>query len=160
MFKQRLKNKETDRYIFGRSKERDNTISKYIIQEQTKPKLKNYNKKLHWNEKQKSNKIYLSLLEAQLFSDENKNNNLINLPVNSSRKQKKLDSSNTTLNNEQNGRLIIFKDVEQSLENKRKIKKCPFKVLDAPSFKDDFYLHLLDWSKKNFLAVGLGKELY
>lgn len=28
----------------------------------------------------------------------------------------------------------------------RKVPKLPFKVLDAPSLKDDFYLNLLDWS--------------
>jgi cell division cycle 20-like protein 1 (cofactor of APC complex) len=36
----------------------------------------------------------------------------------------------------------------------------PFKVLDAPSLSDDFYLNLVDWSEKNFLAVGLGHQLY
>jgi len=33
-------------------------------------------------------------------------------------------------------------------------------VLDAPQLKDDFYLHLLDWSQKDFLAVGLEKSIY
>lgn len=35
----------------------------------------------------------------------------------------------------------------------------PYKVLSAPKLKDDFYLNLLDWSKKNIIAVGLGKIL-
>lgn len=38
----------------------------------------------------------------------------------------------------------------------RQVSKVPFKVLDAPSLSDDFYLNLVDWSEKNFLAVGLG----
>ena len=42
----------------------------------------------------------------------------------------------------------------------KKIPKSPFKVLDAPSLKDDFYLHLLHWSSKDQLAVGLDKSLY
>lgn len=33
----------------------------------------------------------------------------------------------------------------------------PFKVLDAPNLKDDYYLNLLDWSWQDFLAVGLCK---
>ena len=37
----------------------------------------------------------------------------------------------------------------------RKISKIPFKVLDAPSLRDDFYLNLVDWSDTNNLAVGL-----
>lgn len=43
---------------------------------------------------------------------------------------------------------------------KRKIAKVPFKVLDAPSLQDDFYLNLVDWSSTNVLAVGLGSCVY
>ncbi len=42
----------------------------------------------------------------------------------------------------------------------RKIAKGPFKVLDAPSLQDDFYLNLIDWSSSNVLAVGLGTSVY
>ena len=43
---------------------------------------------------------------------------------------------------------------------KEKISKAPFKVLDAPALKDDFYLNLIDWSSENTLAVGLGSCIY
>lgn len=43
---------------------------------------------------------------------------------------------------------------------KEKIPKAPFKVLDAPALKDDFYLNLIDWSSQNILAVGLGSCIY
>lgn len=42
----------------------------------------------------------------------------------------------------------------------RKIPKSAFKVLDAPSLKDDFYLNLVDWSYTNVLAVGLASCVY
>lgn len=42
----------------------------------------------------------------------------------------------------------------------RKIPKNPFKVLDAPALKDDFYLNLIDWSADNVLAVGLKECVY
>lgn len=42
----------------------------------------------------------------------------------------------------------------------RKVARTPFKVLDAPSLKDDFYLNLVDWSSRNVLAVGLGSCVY
>lgn len=42
----------------------------------------------------------------------------------------------------------------------RKISKIPFKVLDAPSLQDDFYLNLIDWSSTNILAVALGSCVY
>ena len=37
----------------------------------------------------------------------------------------------------------------------RKIAKIPYKVLDAPQLRDDFYLNLVDWSDSNNLAVAL-----
>jgi cell division cycle 20-like protein 1 (cofactor of APC complex) len=42
----------------------------------------------------------------------------------------------------------------------RKISRSPFKILEAPNLQDDFYLNLLDWSSTNFIAVGLGSEVY
>merc|ERR1719266_1276942 len=42
----------------------------------------------------------------------------------------------------------------------REIPKSPFRVLDAPSLKDDFYLNLVDWSKGNLLAVSLKSCVY
>lgn len=42
----------------------------------------------------------------------------------------------------------------------RKIPKAAFKVLDAPSLQDDYYLNLLDWSPNNVLAVALGNSVY
>eukprot|EP00299_Pterocystis_sp_00344_P019811 c9798_g1_i2.p1 GENE.c9798_g1_i2~~c9798_g1_i2.p1 ORF type:complete len:509 (+),score=118.59 c9798_g1_i2:46-1527(+) len=42
----------------------------------------------------------------------------------------------------------------------RKISTVPYKVLDAPSLQDDFYLNLVDWSSNNILAVALGSAVY
>src|SRR5579859_8239889 len=42
----------------------------------------------------------------------------------------------------------------------RTIPKMPYKVLDAPELKDDFYLNLVDWGAQNILAVGLGSSVY
>ncbi|KAH6559772.1 hypothetical protein BASA50_000779 [Batrachochytrium salamandrivorans] len=42
----------------------------------------------------------------------------------------------------------------------RYISKTPFKVLDAPELKDDFYLNLVDWSSTNILGVGLDSCVY
>ncbi|KAI1298191.1 substrate-specific activator of APC-dependent proteolysis [Mortierella claussenii] len=42
----------------------------------------------------------------------------------------------------------------------RYISKMPFKVLDAPDLRDDFYLNLVDWSAQNVLGVGLGSAVY
>ncbi|KAF9325339.1 substrate-specific activator of APC-dependent proteolysis [Podila minutissima] len=42
----------------------------------------------------------------------------------------------------------------------RTVGASPFKVLDAPDLKDDFYLNLVDWSSQNVLGVGLGSCVY
>ncbi len=40
------------------------------------------------------------------------------------------------------------------------MKKNPFKILDAPLLRDDFYLNLVDWSDKDHIGVGLQSSLY
>ncbi|KAK9458474.1 WD40-repeat-containing domain protein [Lipomyces oligophaga] len=43
----------------------------------------------------------------------------------------------------------------------RVLSFAPFRVLDAPGLRDDFYTNLLSWSSTtNDLAVGLGREVY
>ena len=43
---------------------------------------------------------------------------------------------------------------------RRSIPKIPYKVLDAPALKDDYYLNLVDWSDQNDLVVGLAGSVY
>ncbi len=40
--------------------------------------------------------------------------------------------------------------------SERIISKTPERILDAPNLIDDYYLNLLDWSRNNVVAVGLG----
>jgi cell division cycle protein 20 (cofactor of APC complex) len=42
----------------------------------------------------------------------------------------------------------------------RNVTLSPEKILDAPDFRDDFYLNLIDWSSVNCLAVALNRDLY
>ena len=51
-------------------------------------------------------------------------------------------------------------DFSLDLYKHRKISKTPYKILDAPSLIDDFYLNLLDWSASNQLLVGLASCVY
>ena len=57
---------------------------------------------------------------------------------------------------------LDFDDSESTINfiKQKKIPKTAYKVLDAPNLREDFYLHLLDWSKKDILAVGLDNILY
>eukprot|EP00756_Hemistasia_phaeocysticola_P065516 Hpha_TRINITY_DN8609_c0_g1::TRINITY_DN8609_c0_g1_i1::g.168876::m.168876/K03364/CDH1; cell division cycle 20-like protein 1, cofactor of APC complex len=43
---------------------------------------------------------------------------------------------------------------------RRFISATAYKILDAPAFVDDFYLHLLDWGASDLLAVALGELVY
>ena len=55
---------------------------------------------------------------------------------------------------------MSFYENADSQNKQRKINKMPFKVLDAPQLRDDFYLNLVDWSSENVLAVGLNRAVY
>lgn len=55
---------------------------------------------------------------------------------------------------------ICDKFYETTQGQDRVISKTPFKVLDAPSLEDDFYVNLLDWSPSNLLCVGLNSSVY
>ena len=48
----------------------------------------------------------------------------------------------------------------QNAAKTRQISTKPERVLDAPDLRDDFYLHLLDWSKNNHMAVALHDTLF
>jgi len=43
---------------------------------------------------------------------------------------------------------------------KRPLPKAPFRVLDAPSVMNDYYLNVLDWSAEEIVALGLCDHLY
>lgn len=36
----------------------------------------------------------------------------------------------------------------------------PYKILDAPYLRDDFYLNLVDWSSNDHIGVGLQSSIY
>ncbi|KAM3140343.1 hypothetical protein pb186bvf_007503 [Paramecium bursaria] len=44
------------------------------------------------------------------------------------------------------------------VQETRRINKIPYKILDAPNLRDDFYFSLIDWN--NLVVVGLGEAVY
>ena len=44
--------------------------------------------------------------------------------------------------------------------NTRAVPTTPEKILDAPDMLNDFYLHLMDWSSTNLMAVALSAGVY
>ncbi|OVA12711.1 WD40 repeat [Macleaya cordata] len=52
---------------------------------------------------------------------------------------------------------------EERIKNTNPPRRLPtraFRVLDAPTLNDDYYLNLIDWGTNNVLAVALGSQLY
>ena len=115
---------------------------------------KNKNSKLYTKNMLSNNYLLLMtkkarnyLLKKRLYEDNEKLNNLygnIFKESYSSFLNFELDDNETTL----------------SYLKYKSIPKESYKVLDAPNFRDDFYLKLVDWSKQNTVAVGLENKLY
>lgn len=135
-----------------------------------------------------SNQVYSSLLKSQLFpvkdikenSSSNitdtllcsKESNTITYTFTGRKRQRSFTQDinyyNTCItkqhsNNSSFLNMIVNEDNSFSLDDFIKtttIKSSPIRVLDAPGLKDDYYLHLLDWSKDDILAVGLKNTVY
>ena len=105
-----------------------------------KTKFKTYTKN-NLNQKEYINN-YKYFIKKKLFEEYDNNNN--NIFQNSSFVNFDLEDNSSTLN----------------FIRQKNIPKVAYKILDAPNLKDDFYLHLLDWSKNDILAVGLDNSLY
>lgn len=50
--------------------------------------------------------------------------------------------------------------VVNPVSKRRIISSVPYKVLDAPGLRDDFYLNLVDWGSNNVVAVGLQHRVF
>ena len=57
---------------------------------------------------------------------------------------------------------FVFDDENHSevAEHVRTINKQPYKILEAPKLKDDFYYNILDWNKDDLIAVSLNNIVY
>jgi cell division cycle 20-like protein 1 (cofactor of APC complex) len=52
------------------------------------------------------------------------------------------------------------KNVYEEKKNRGPIKSEPYKILEAPYLRDDFYLNLVDWSDNDNIGVGLQTSLF
>ena len=66
----------------------------------------------------------------------------------------------TSHGDEETHRLYVHNRGSPPKKHGRHIPRDPDKILDAPELLDDYYLNLLDWGKKNVLAVALGDSVY
>lgn len=62
----------------------------------------------------------------------------------------------------QNNLKVLYSQTQTpaSIKKSRYISSTPDRILDAPDLRNDFYLNLLDWSSRNFLAVALHNSVY
>lgn len=65
------------------------------------------------------------------------------------------------IDNKENQPYSIFEPTSSyEIQALRKIAKTPYKILDAPNLRDDFYIDVVSWSCKNIIAIGLNNEVY
>lgn len=59
-------------------------------------------------------------------------------------------------------RLLNLEEPEREVkpQKQRYISETAEKILDAPEAVNDYYLNLLDWSAKNFVAIALNRAVY
>ena len=98
---------------------------------------------------------YSDFLHSQLFKS----------PTSDSKSHKSLFKYKPPLfpniENKENQPYSIFEPSSSfEIQNLRKLSKVPFKILDAPNLKDDFYIDVVSWSFKNIIAIGLNNEVY
>ena len=113
---------------------------------------------------------YSALLEAQLISEFDASSNEV-----------KEKFSTTNASHKSNPNILKYKKSKRSVSvnpihtyspfqnssfdgnrvsKQRKVSKLPYKILDAPSLVDDYYLNLLDWSSTNNVSIGLDNTVY
>ena len=103
---------------------------------------------------QKHFEPYSQILQSQLFSNDSELSDKKQNILQFKNDFRKSDGTKNTLINTND-----YEAFGQSFKP-RKIPKTPYKILDAPSLQDDFYLNLVDWSSNNILAVGLSNSVY
>lgn len=113
--------------------------------------------------------LYSSLLQMQILAEHNEE---INITNNFSNTPSKKNSINILKFKSPKRRKSDFENhfsaspLQQEkfqspkVKTSRKISKVPYKVLDAPSLVDDYYLNLLDWSSTNLISIGLDNTVY
>lgn len=116
-----------------------------------------------------SSNLYSSLLQMQILADHNEEIDLANSSMSSAAKKncfnilkfKSPKRRSADVENQFNSH--PFKEEKflcPKMKSARKISRIPYKILDAPSLVDDYYLNLLDWSSTNLISVGLDNTVY
>lgn len=106
-------------------------------------------------------RIYQRLAQPTLSSRRpaNLSRRILALPGDRHNKQQPLPSAKQTLSDLiGGGHLMPSRPAAEGAF--RGFPSAPERVLDAPGIVDDFYLNVLDWSKRNVLAVALGPSVY
>ena len=55
---------------------------------------------------------------------------------------------------------LVKNEMDEEIDEMRTFSKTPYKVLNAPKLKDDFYTSQLDWGKNGLMSVVLDNAVY
>lgn len=156
---------ESDRFIPKRS----TPLSQEIFNLSTEELQSNQDLSV-FSEKEQDKLIYSNILEQKIlnfddydrFYSEKKNLNK-SAKSNFKKRSKLLKFNGKKENNRINysfHNAILETNILKLIKYSRRIPKTPYKILDAPGIADDFYTHILDWSKTNILAISLTNSVY
>lgn len=144
----RAKNRTCGRFIPTKLSDELYQMFLHDFENDPLPTNQNINKNFTIREHNKT-KLYSNLLVKSMTKDETythtPNKNLLKF------------NENTKVSEIMDPFLTI--QAENDLSS-RKINTNPYKKLDAPNLRDDFYLNILDWSFANELALGLDNKLH
>ena len=102
--------------------------------------------------KKTSTEFYQEFLCSHILKEDSKEQSL---------KGKVMQFKKESHSNKENYHNLLKGQVSKNTNPKpRKIQKHAYKILDATSLQDDFYLNLLDWSSNNTIAAGLESAVY
>ncbi|KAL6926899.1 hypothetical protein ACO0SA_003980 [Hanseniaspora valbyensis] len=157
--------KKEDRDVFNLIKQKTNLLKLQLQDEE--------NKEHNFEEEEEEKQVDKRGLQDMEFINDS-------LKLNSNNKHKKI-SMFTYKDDEDVSKQLIKskKNIDTSISNSnvdlrsdskkllltpvkkvREVSKIPYRVLDAPGLADDFYLNLVDWSKKDWLGVVLDKKCF
>eukprot|EP01080_Neovahlkampfia_damariscottae_P005404 gene5404-9217_t len=134
-------------------KERSNILKKNMFEdrlirnEPTREELEIMNYKLY--KKLDCLNNYEKNLDKVMFNNSLGNNKMMNKEEEKNKKKLK-----------KNRYSDVFNSSSFDKKEKREINQNSERILDIPGIIDDFYLNILDWSKKNIISIGLTENLY
>jgi cell division cycle protein 20 (cofactor of APC complex) len=154
-----------DRYIPNRISENQMEMSYHLMNNNNNNNANIANNKANINNANTSNNNDQSAEQSESLTDDLKRRLIIDTCNGIPEKTKVLNLHNRPHYDGNSSENLSSLYSHSLINNYKKattriIPNMPDRILDAPDYRDDYYLNLIDWSKSNNLAVALNKDMY